>query len=142
MNNSRSLLCVCFCAGLVGALVSSWVAWAAGRIGLPQWCGVELAPAWTAAWIYPGLVAGGLWGMAYFMTVGAPRSRNQWVRKGLWASLLPAAFQLFYTFPNRTTFGILGLGLGTLTPAFVMFYNLVWGVATGVSARAFWGRNR
>lgn len=142
MNNSRSLLCVCFCAGLLGALFNSLVAWFLGTIGLTQMCGVDLAPAWTTAWLYPRMVWGGLWGMAYFLTVGSPRSRNQWVRKGLWTSLLPSAYQLFYIFPNKTAFGILGLGLGTLTPIFVIFYNLAWGAVTGISARALWGRNR
>lgn len=142
MNNSRSLLCVCFCAGLLGALTSSAVAWLAVKIGLPQWCGVDLVPQWTAAWIYPRLFWGGLWGLAFFMTVGSPRSRTQWVRKGLWISALLCAWQLFYIYPNRTAFGVLGLGLGALTPVFIIFYNLIWGSFTGFFARALWGRNR
>ncbi|ABA89671.1 hypothetical protein Pcar_2432 [Syntrophotalea carbinolica DSM 2380] len=142
MNNSRSLLCVCFCAGLLGALANSSVTWLAAKLGLPQWCGVDLVPQWTAAWIYPRLLWGGLWGLVFFMTVGSPRSRTQWVRKGLWVSVLLSAWQLFYIYPNRTAFGVLGLGLGTLTPLFILFYNLIWGGFTGFFARAFWGRNR
>jgi hypothetical protein len=142
MNDSRSLLCICFCAGLLGALANSGVAWLAGTAGLPQWSGVNLAPDWTGAWIYPRLVWGGLWGMVFSVTVSSPRSRKQWMRKGLWVSLLPSAWQLFYIFPNRTAFGILGLGLGTLTPIFVILYNLVWGAATGIFARTLWGRSR
>jgi hypothetical protein len=142
MNNSRSLFCICFCSGLLGALAYCGVAWMAAAIGLPQWCGVDLVPQWTAAWVYPRLIQGGLWGLLFFITVSSPRSRNQWVRKGLWVSLVPMVLQLFYVFPNRTTYGLLGLGLGTLTPAFIVLYNLTWGAVTGIFARAFYGRNR
>jgi hypothetical protein len=142
MNNSRSLFCICFCAGLLGALASSIAAWLAAKAGLPQWFGVDLVPAWTAAWIYPRLVKGGLWGLLFFTTISSPRSRKQWVRKGLWLSLLPAAWQLFFIYPNRTYYGILGLGLGTFTPLFVILYALIWGAFTGIFARAFYGRSR
>jgi hypothetical protein len=64
------------------------------------------------------------------------------MRKGLWVSLLPCAWQLFFVFPNRTDAGMLGLGLGTLTPMFILFYNLIWGATTGIFARAFYGRSR
>jgi hypothetical protein len=37
---------------------------------------------------------------------------------------------------------MLGLGLGTLTPLFILFYNLIWGATTGIFARAFYGRSR
>jgi hypothetical protein len=142
MKNSRSLLTICFCAGLLGALASSGITWVAAAMGLPQWCGVDLVPRWTAAWIYPRLVWGGLWGLLFLFTVSSPRSRNQWVRKGMWVSLFPSAWLLLYVFPQRTTYGALGLGLGVLTPLFVILYNLVWGAATGVFARAFHGPGR
>jgi hypothetical protein len=142
MNNYRSLLCICFCAGLLGAFASSDVAWMAAAAGLPQWCGVNLVPEWTADWIYPRLIFGGLWGLVYSITVSTPRTRTRWMRKGLWVSLLPSAWQLFYTYPSQTSFGIMGLGLGTLTPVFVVCYNLVWGAVTGIFARALWGRSR
>jgi hypothetical protein len=142
MNNSRCLLCICFCAGVFAALISSGAAWMAGNAGLPQWLGVKLVPAWSGAWIHPRLVWGGLWGLFYYTTVSSPRGRIQWMRKGLWVSLLPCAWQLFFVFPNRTDAGMLGLGLGTLTPLFILFYNLIWGATTGIFARAFYGRSR
>jgi hypothetical protein len=140
MNRSKALLSVCFCAGLLGGLVNSAAVWFFGRIGLTRLLGVALAPEWTLAWLYPRLVWGGLWGLAYFFSVAGPRSQNQWIRKGLWISLLPTAFQLFYVFPNQTPHGPMGLGMGTLTPGLVLAFNAIWGVFTGFFARILWGR--
>ncbi len=140
MNRTKAMACVCFCAGLLGALCSSLAAWLGGRIGLEPLAGVALTPEWTLVWLYPRLISGGLWGLAYFITVASPRARNRWVRKGLWVSLLPIAWQLFYVFPQQTPHGTLGLGLGTATPLFVIGYQLIWGLFTGFFARLLWGR--
>ncbi len=140
MPRNSALLAVCFCAGLIGALFSSLVAWLSGFWGITELAGVSLAPAFTLSWLYPRLVWGGIWGLVYFITVGSPRARCHWVRKGLCVSLLPSATQLFFIFPSQTTFGTLGLELGTLTPLFVIFFNLAWGLFTGVFTRLLWGR--
>ena len=125
MHRTKAILCVCFCAGLLGALFNSLAVWLGGNLGLPQLAGVDLTPQWSLAWLYPRLIWGGLWGLAYFITVASPRARSSWIRKGLWASLLPTAWQLFYTF----------------TPLFVIGYNLIWGFFTGFFARLLWGRS-
>jgi hypothetical protein len=141
MHRTKAMLSVCFCAGLLGALFNSLAAWLSGSLGLPQLAGVALTPQWSLAWLYPRLIWGGLWGLAYFITVASPRARCSWIRKGLWTSLLPTAWQLFYVFPNQTLHGALGLGLGTFTPLFVFGYNLIWGFFTGFFARLLWGRS-
>lgn len=140
MLRSRTLMTVCFCAGLLGALCCSLVAWQAGQLGLPAMAGVRMAPSLTPDWLYPRLIWGGLWGLIYFLVVAPPKARRHWVRKGLWISLLPTAFQLLVVFPHMTRHGWLGLDLGQLTPIFVFFNNLVWGFFTGVFCRLFWGR--
>ncbi|MGK2945725.1 MAG: hypothetical protein ACSLFC_13395 [Desulfuromonadales bacterium] len=140
MQRSRTLMTVCFCAGLLGALCSSLVAWQAGQLGIPAMAGVRMAPLLTPDWLYPRLIWGGLWGLIYFLVVASPKARRHWVRKGLWISLLPTAFQLLVVFPHMTGHGWLGLDLGQLTPIFVFFNNLVWGFFTGVFSRLFWGR--
>ena len=140
MSRSSTLMAVCFCAGLLGALFSSLVIWQAGQLGLPALAGVSMAPSLTSDWLYGRLVWGGLWGLLYFLAVGPLKSRRHWARKGLWISLLPTAFQLFVVYPNMTGHGLLGLGLGQLTPLFVLLYNLVWGFCTGISCRLLWGR--
>ncbi len=140
MQRTSALLAVCFCAGLIAALFNSLAAWLGGALGITSLAGVALAPEFTRAWLYPRLVWGGIWGLAYFVSVRPLRSRCHWVRKGLWVSLLPTAAQLFFIFPQHTPNGLLGLGLGTLTPFFVIFYNLVWGFCVGVFTRLLWGR--
>lgn len=140
MSRTTPLMTVCFCAGMLGALCSSLVAWQAGQLGLPALAGVNLAPQLALGWLYPRLVWGGLWGLVYFLTVGPLKSRRHWARKGLWVSLLPSAFQLFVVYPNMTGHGMLGLGLGQLTPLFVLLYNLAWGLFTGIFCRLLWGR--
>lgn len=141
MNRGGALLSVSFCAGLLGGLANSAALWLAGHFGLTELLQVAMEPTWTKAWLYPRLVWGGIWGIAYYFTVGHPRARQRWVRKGLWVSLLPTAVQLFIIFPNLTTHGMLGLGLGRMTPVLVVLANLVWGIFTGFFTRLLWGRN-
>ncbi len=83
---------------------------------------------------------GGLWGLLYFLTIGTPRQRCRWVRKGLWFSLIPSLVALFYLYPYVYHRGIAGLNLGLLTPLVIILSNLVWGFFTGFFTRFFWGR--
>jgi hypothetical protein len=140
MNRNSALLAVCFAAGVLGSLANSLAAWICGLWGVTALAGVNLAPALTAAWLYPRLVWGGIWGLVYFLTVKSPRQRRQWARKGLWVSMLPTIAQLFYFFPYRTSFGPMGIGLGDLTALFVLLFNFVWGFFTGFFTRLLWGR--
>ena len=140
MSRTSTLMTVCFCAGMLGALCSSLVAWQAGQMGIPASLGVHLRPALKPDWIYSQLVWGGLWGLIYFLAVGPLKSRRHWARKGLWISLLPTAFQLFFVYPYMTGNSVLGLDIGQFTPLFILLYNLVWGFCTGVFCRLFWGR--
>jgi len=140
MNRIRTLLSVCFCAGMLGALCSSLVIWQVGRFGLPAMLDVRMSPSLTTAWIYKSLVWGGLWGLVYFLFVGSHKSRRHWARKGLWASLIPSLFQLLFYYPYIADQGWFGMGLGQLTAVFVVVYNLVWGFFTGVFCRLLWGR--
>ena len=140
MSRTMTLMTVCFCAGLLGALFSGLAAWQAGQMGLPAMAGVSMSPALTPGWLYSRLVWGGIWGLTYFLAVGPLKSRRHWARKGLWISLLPTAFQLFFVYPYQTQHGLMGLDLGQLTPLFVFLYNMIWGLFTGIFCRLFWGR--
>lgn len=140
MPRNSALLAVCFCSGLIGGLASSLFLWMIGGWGLTAMAGVKLAPALTSAWLYPRLIWGGLWGIPYFIAVGLPRTRRHWVRKALWCSLLPTLAMLFIIFPFHLGLGQAGLKLGLLTPLFVLFVNLVWGLFTGIFTRLLWGR--
>lgn len=140
MNRVGALFAVCFLAGVLGALANSFAAVFSGQWGIPSLAGVSLAPTLSLAWLYPRLVWGGIWGLAYFLTVGGRNARRRWVRKALAVSLLPTLTQLFYVFPNLTEHGPMGVGLGTLTPLFVLLYNFIWGLFTGIFAALLWGR--
>jgi len=140
MTRTRVLMTVCFCAGVLGALCSSLVAWKAGQLGLPALLDVRMAPSLTLSWLYSRLIWGGVWGLAYFLAVGTLKSRRHWARKGLLISLLPTLFQLLVVYPQMTGHDLLGLDLGQFTPLFVLLYNLIWGFCTGVFCRILWGR--
>ena len=116
-----------FAAGCFGALVNTWVVWYLGRKGIPQTLGVSIAPAWSLQFLYPRLVWGGLWGLAFMMPV---LRGGFWIgvfSRGILFSFFPTLFQLLYVLPVLQGKGMLGMSLGTLTPVFVCLYNAVWG---------------
>lgn len=134
------LLAVCFCAGLLGALLSGLLLCLAARLGVFALAGVQIIPQFKVAWFYPRLVWGGLWGMVYFIAVGPASSRRHWIRRGLWISLLPTAFELLVVFPYLSGHGLFGRQLGRYAPLAVLLANLVWGFFTGLCCRLLWGR--
>ena len=140
MPKNSALLAVCFTAGLIGGLGNGLFIWACGDYGLTAFINVSISPTLSLPWLYPRLIFGGLWGVGYFFTIGAPRFRRHWVRKGLWFSLLPSAVMLFYILPYQQHQGMAGFDLGMLTPLFVVISYLVWGTLTGFFTRLFWGR--
>jgi hypothetical protein len=125
-------LALVFAAGAFGALANSVALWAAGASGLHEALGVRIAPSITAAFLYPRIVWGGLWGLLFLL----PLASQRWVAQGLALSLFPTLFQLLVVFPYRTSAGTLGTGLGTLTPVVVVAANAVWGVAASGWLRA------
>lgn len=124
-------LLICFAAGCVGALVCCLTVWFFGSQGIPGRFGVVMAPAFTTNWLYPRIVWGGLWGLLFAL----PWVNSSPLVKGAFLSLFPALFQLLVVYPFQTGNGYLGLKLGLYTPAFVIFYNLVWGLATSLTIR-------
>ncbi len=116
----------------MGALANSVALWAAGTSGLTEALGVRIAPSFSAAWLYPRIAWGGLWGLLFLL----PLASQRWVAQGLALSLFPSLFQLFVVFPYRTSAGVLGTGLGHLTPVLVIAANAVWGLAAAAWLRA------
>lgn len=113
-----------YASGTVGAIVNSLAVWLFGMLGITALLSVKIAPALTVAWLYPRLVWGGLWAFLFLIPVW----KDRWILRGLLWSLAPTAAQLCYLFPFVAHKGMLGLGLGALTPAFVAFFNAIWGV--------------
>ena len=124
-------LLICFAAGCAGGLANSLVLWGCGHFGVTALAGVSIAPSWSPAWLYPRLVWGGIWGLIFILPILSARP----MVKGAVLSLFPTLVQLFVVFPVKAHKGMAGLDLGLLTPAFVVFFNGVWGIVTALTIR-------
>ena len=124
-------LSMVFAAGCLGGVANSLAVWAFGRAGITAAAGVSIAPVLTPVWLYPRIVWGGIWGVLLL----APILGNRWLLRGLLLSLAPTAVQLLVVFPLKAGKGAFGLDLGTWTPAFVLLFNAVWGIAAALWLR-------
>jgi hypothetical protein len=120
-----------FAAGAVGGIANLLVIWLFGDLGINKMLGVSLAPSLTLQWLYARIVWGGIWGMTFIL----PFMKSRPISKGIILSLLPTIVQLFVIFPKYTPQGTLGLGLGTLTPVLVVFFNAIWGFVAGLTIK-------
>ncbi len=124
-------LMVFFAAGCMGGLAYGIIMWGFGEYGITRSAGVSMAPTLKAAWLYPKIVWGGIWGLLFLL----PLYKSNIFLKGLVLGLIPAAIQLFVIYPYHTRSGTAGLGLGTLTPLFVIFYNWIWAMGAAMAIR-------
>ena len=116
------MLSLTFTAGAIGGLANALVVWFFGLKGINQMMGVNIAPKMTTALIYPKIVWGGLWGLLFVFAM----TPDKLFLKAALISLAPTVVQLLYVLPKDPIAGLYGLKLGTLTPAMVVFFNLVW----------------
>ena len=121
-------LSLTFASGCLGGFVNSITVWLFGLFGITALFNVQIAPTLTAAWLYPRIVWGGIWGFLFLL----PFFPRKYVYKGILLSLLPTLVQLFIVFPLKANKGILGVELGSLTPVFVLFFNCVWGITAAL----------
>ncbi len=131
MNNSTKKISLVFAAGCFGGLLNSLAVWIFGELGIASSLGVKIAPPLTAAWLYPRLVWGGIWGVLFLL----PLLQRRILYRGLLFSLGPTIVQLFVVFPMKAQKGIMGFDLGLLTPVFVFVFNAIWGLAAAVWLR-------
>jgi hypothetical protein len=118
-------LSLLYAAGSFGGVVNALAVWALGYFRVTAVVGVKIAPALTPEMIYPRLVWGGLWGLVFLL----PFFRNSPLLRGIIFSFAPTLVALLVVFPLKAPNTLLGLNLGTLTPLFVVIYNMIWGVA-------------
>jgi hypothetical protein len=131
MNNIAKKLCLVFSAGCLGGLLNSLVVWLLGDIGITSALGVKIAPQLSAAWLYPRLVWGGIWGLLFLI----PLMQNRYLYRGVLFSLGPTIVQLFVIFPIKANKGIMGFDLGLLTPLLVFIFNAIWGLTAAIWLR-------
>ena len=120
-------LTLVFASGCLGGTLNSITVWLFGAIGITALFGVAIAPELTSAWLYPRIVWGGIWGSLFLL----PFSQRNYLIRGVLYSLFPTLVQLFIVFPQADK-GIMGVELGRLTPVFVLFFNAIWGITTGL----------
>jgi len=123
MKNLFTRGSLAYAGGAVGALASTLTAWTFAYYGVPTVMGVKLTPEFTASWLYLRLVWGGLWGLLFLL----PLLRRSPAIRGLLWGLVPSLVQLLVVLPS-TSGGVLGLNLGIMTPAMVVFCNSIWGI--------------
>lgn len=145
MRNFFGWTSLCFTGGLVGALAGSIFFWMAGANGWTAALNVALTPEWSADWLFPRLIWGGLWGLLFVPRVFP----DSFFWRGLLVSLVPSLVQLCIVFPGQPGRGFLGLELGVLTPVVIIAVNAVWGWAAALwvlwgddDRRMFGGRLR
>ncbi len=128
MKKLARKLSLIFAAGALGGLMNSLAVWIFGEIGLTSALGVKIAPQLSAAWLYPRIIWGGIWGLVFLL----PLLQNRFFYRGLFFSLGPTIVQLFIVFPMKAGKGVMGIDLGLLTPLFVIVFNAIWGLSAAI----------
>lgn len=132
-----SCLALGLLGGVLGALANTAVVGLFGAAGIPQLFGVAISGDLTALDWAARAWYGGLWGVALGVLLPVVPGRGP-VARGAIFSLLPTLYMLLKVFPLDRGAGFFGLELGLLTPLFVLFFNLVWGLVAGGVLR--WGQ--
>lgn len=119
-------IAVAFAAGTAGGLATAITLWLFGVLGITGAFGVALAPALAPGFLYHMMIWGGIFGFLFLL----PFLTGSVVLRGLLYGLAPSIVQCLIVFPVKADAGMLGLGLGALTPVFVLIFNSVWGIVT------------
>lgn len=117
---------VAYAAGAVGALANS------GALQVLRALRTDTGiPPASAAWLYPRLVWGGIFGLLFVL----PLLPGRPLVKGLLLSLAPSVARL-------TLFAPVGGVGGPLAVAMVFLFNAIWGVATAYALVAMGAHRR
>lgn len=119
---------VAFAAGSAGGLATALTVWLFGVPGITTQFGVDLVLPLTPPFIYSMIVWGGIFGFLFLL----PVMQGSVVLRGIIFGLAPTVVQCLIVFPVKQEAGLLGLGLGKLTPVFVLLFNTVWGLVTAL----------
>jgi len=116
-----------FAGGALGAFVDSFNIWFMGKVGISDLLRVGMKPEFTAAWLYPRMVWGGIWALLLIV----PLWKQRQVLRGCAFSLIPSSMMLLMVLPSMGK-GTLGLGFGALTPVVVVGLNFIYGVVASL----------
>jgi hypothetical protein len=119
-------LSLVFAAGSLGGLLKGLAAWLFGTLGINALLGSQFAPSLTSFWVYQHMVWGGLWAFLFLL----PLRGWSYISLGVIYSLPQTLVSWLVMMPQMDR-GLLGLRLGYATPALILFFGFVWGMATG-----------
>ena len=131
MKRLAKRLTAVFSAGCLGGLANSIAVWLFDVYGIAKALGVSFPPSLSAGWPYHRIVWGGIWGLLFLL----PLFRNSVIKRGIVLSLGPTIVQLFVLFPYKSHHGMMGMGLGALTPLIVFVFNAIWGITAAIWIR-------
>lgn len=112
-----------FTGGALGALLDSFNIWFMGVVGISDFIGITMKPAFAAPWVYKRMIWGGLWMLLLLL----PVFKERIVLRGMLFSLFPSAMMLFMVLPSMGK-GLLGMGFGSMMPAVVIGLNFIYGI--------------
>ena len=113
-----------FVAGGLGGITNSIMVWSLGALGVTPALGFAMAPELTSAWLFRRVVASALWGGIFLL----PVYENSPIKKGAVLSILPWLSSVLIVFPLQMEVGFFGLGFGSATPIWTLFFAAIWGV--------------
>ena len=116
-----------FAGGALGGLVDSCNIWLVGKMGISDLVGLTMKPEFSASWLYPRMIWGGIW----MLLLVLPLLRDKVLIRGCLFSLLPSAMMLFFVLPGMGK-GVLGLGFGSVTPFIVIGLNCIYGMVAAL----------
>lgn len=116
------LLTLGFGAGAFGAVVLGLVAFALGRLGVPEMLGLTMPAPKLPEAFYRAIVWGGIWGLLFVV----PVLNRAWWLKGIIIGLLATAALVFYFAPGLRGGPVLGLVYAAA------LNGLVWGLSAGL----------
>lgn len=85
MRRPAALISVCFCAGMLGALIGIAAVSGWELLGFPDLGAYTLRPLLAPAGLYPRLIWGGLWGVLYFSRSVQRGPASTGFRKVFWS---------------------------------------------------------
>ncbi len=117
-----------FSAGCIGALFKCLAEWSCSTSEVTNHFNVKLNPTFSLEWLYPRIIWGGLWAFLFLL----PYLRRSYFFRGLLYSLIPSAVTILFVLPFCDNQGFMGAKLGDLTPIFILSYNAIWGITSGL----------